>query len=306
MYVRNNKCSVACDILDALLYITIMASTLFIFQVLLLIVCNYSRLTCTSQYVDKNKNNVNPNPSLDANGIPVLDKSQFAPFDTDIRDDCRDLLEYCQSHIYGHVYLQCPGLCTKFLEEEGMIGTAHDNPDALYEVGTLQLHTTHKVQGSHMAVDADRFEGYVLVFAVVPLLPGMAVYYYEMMEHLHGVFEFKVEFVLLPIDHEHGIHLKTREKENGKVVVLEEDSAYTVTETHPWVKHLTSIKPRTGLGTNNYVGGVTVEQRQLQTDRVTIYIVSADGYYVEQLISPSMSNLKERIRIYTKTMDYEL
>ena len=263
-----------------------------------------------SQYVGKNNDSGsgNPNPSLDANGIPVLDKSQFAPFDTDIRDDCRDLLEYCQSHIYGHVYLQCPGLCTKLLKEEGMIGTAHDNPDALYEVGTLRTYQDKDSSrgGTATTVDADRFEGYVLVFAVVPLLPGMAVYYYEMMEHLHGVFEPKVEFVLLPIDHEHGIHLKTRERKNGKVVVLEEHSVFTVTEKHPWVKHLTSIKPRTGLGTKEYGDGVTVEQRPLQTDRVTIYIVSADGYYVEQLISPSLTNLKERIRIYTKTMDYEL
>jgi hypothetical protein len=250
-----------------------------------------------SQYTEKNTD------SSYTNGIPVLDKSQFAPFDTDIRDDCRDLLEHCQSDIYGHVYLQCPGLCTKFLEQEGFVGTAHNNPDALYEAGTLR---TYQPSGGSGTVDSDRFEGYVLVFAVVPLLPGMAVYYYEMMAHLHGVFEPKVEFVLLPIELEYGIHLKTRDKENGKVVVFDEESAYTVTETHPWVKHLSSIKPRSGLGTKEYGDGVTVEQRPLQTDRVSVYIVSADGYFVEQLIAPSMSKLKERIRIYTKTMDYEL
>ena len=236
-------------------------------------------------------------------GIPELDRSQFAPFDTDVRDDCRDLLEHCQSDIYGHVYLQCPGLCTKFLHQEGFVGTAHDNPDALYEAGTLR---TYRNSGGHGTVDSDRFEGYVLVFAVVPLLPGMAVYYYEMMAHLHSVFDPKVEFVLLPIDIEYGIHLKTREKENGKVVVLDEESFETVTDKHPWVKHLTSIKPRSGLGTNEYGDGVTVEQRGLQFDRVSVYIVSADGYFVEQLIVPSMSKLKEKIRIYTKTLDYEL
>ena len=90
------------------------------------------------------------------------------------------------------------------------------------------------------------------------------------------------------------------------MVVLDEESAETVTETHPWVKHLSSVKPRSGLGTKEYGDGVTVEQRPLQTDRVSVYIVSADGYFVEQLIVPTMSNLKERIRMYTKTMDYEL
>mmetsp|Transcript_3311 Transcript_3311/g.3947 ORF Transcript_3311/g.3947 Transcript_3311/m.3947 type:complete len:259 (+) Transcript_3311:31-807(+) len=253
-----------------------------ILQIFLLI-CSYF----LSQFIEGNNDN--------ANAIPVLNKSQIAPFDTDIRDDCRDLLEFCQSHIYGHVYLQCPGLCTKLLEEEGMIGTIDENPDALYE-GTLRTY-----QGTR--IDADRFEGYVLVLAVVPLLPGMAIYYYEMMEYLHGVFKPKVDFVLLPIDHYHGIHIKV--KENGKVVILEEKSAATVTEKHSLMKHLTSIKPRSGLGTKER-DGVTIEQRPLQTDRVTIYIVSADGYYVEQLISPTMNNLKQKIRTFSKTIDYEL
>ena len=251
----------------------------------------------------------NPDPSPIRNnnyggGIPALDKSQFAPFDSDIRDDCRDLLEYCQSQIYGHVYLQCPGLCTKLLEEEGVVGTSHENPDALYEAGTLRTYPHGDL------IDADRFEGYVLVLAIVPLLPGMSVYYYDMMEFLHKVFVPTVEFVLLPIDHDHGIHIKMREERNGnggKVVVLEEESAITVTKTHPWIKHLISIKPRSGLGARGEEDGVTtIEQRPLQTDRVTIYIVSADGFYIERLISPSMNKLKQKIRTYTKTIDYEL
>jgi hypothetical protein len=89
----------------------------------------------------------------------------------------------------------------------------------------------------------------------------MTVYYYEMMEYLHGVFKPKAEFVIQPIDHYHGIYIK---------VFLEEKSAITVVEDKRWMKHLTSIKPQSGLGTKEE-GGVTVEQRPLQTGRVTIY-----------------------------------
>lgn len=271
-----------------------MLSPLFSFHVLVLLLCCS---ICVPQNTDRHGD-----PDY-IPGIPSLDKSQFAPFDTNIRDDCRDLLTYCQSDMFGHVYLQCPDLCTKYLQEEGFKGTAHDDPDALYEAGKLRL---FQHSGGRGTVDSDRFEGYVLVFAVVPLLPGMAIYYYEMMAHLHRVFNPKAEFVLLPIDLGHEIHLKIREKENGKVVVLAEEDADTVEETHPWVKHLTSIKPRSGWGTRDHGDGETVEQRALQFDRVSVYIVSADGYFVEQLIVPSMSKLKEKIRTYTKTMDYEL
>lgn len=226
-----------------------------------------------------------------------LDTSRIAPFDTDIRDDCQSILSHCQSDMFAHVYLQCPLSCSNFLQEEGMVGTTqfNDNQDALY-VGTLRTYKGKRI-------DADRFEGYVLVVATIPLLPGMAVYYYEMLEHLHTVFTPQVEFVIIPLDHELGIHISLHDK--GKVVVLEEESITTALERNPWIQHLTSIKPRRGLGTTEF-GGDEILQRPLHTDRVNIYIVSADGYYVERLISPSMELLQQKVRLYTKTIDYEL
>jgi hypothetical protein len=236
-----------------------------------------------------------PQPEI----VKRLDHSRVAPFDKDIRDDCRSLLPQCQSDVFAHVFLQCPASCTRYLHEEGMVGTAHDNPDALYDVGTLRTYRGKRIE-------ADRFEGFVLVLAVVPLLPGIAVYYYEMMEHLHTVFAPHVEFVIMPMDHGHGIHIHQRDEGVGKVVVLEEESATTALEKHPWIQHLTSIKPRRGLGTKEHGNGDEILQRPLQTDRVTFYIVSADGYYVESLISPSMEQLQQKINTYIKTIGYEL
>jgi hypothetical protein len=226
-----------------------------------------------------------------------LDPSRIAPFDRDIRDDCRSLLVHCTSDIFAHIFLQCPASCTQLLQEEGMKGIA-TNTDALYDVGTLRTY-----QGQR--VNADRFEGYVLVVAIVPLLPGMAVYYYEMMEQLHSIFVPQVEFVIIPMDLEYGIHIPQRQK--GKVVILEEESVVTALEKHPWIQHLSSIRPRSGLGTREGAKEENVIlQRPIQADRVTFYIVSADGYYVESLISPTMELLQKKIILYQKTMDYEL
>ena len=86
-----------------------------------------------------------------------------------------------------------------------------------------------------------------------------------------------------------------------KVVVLEEESAI---DTHPWVKHLTSVVPRTGAATKDHRGNI--QQTDLRTDRVNIYVVSADGYYIERLISPTMAVLQQKIAVYLKTIDYEL
>lgn len=219
------------------------------------------------------------------------DRALLAPFDTDIRKDCRSILIHCQSEIFAHVYLQCPAMCTKYLEQEGMKGTADHNPEALWEVGTLRTY-----QGKR--IDSDRFEGYVTVISILPLLPGMAFYFYEMMETLHSQFAPKVEFVILPIDLGEGLHIKTRE--DPKVVILEEEGAI---ETHPWVKHLLSVKPRSGAASRNHRDEVV--QVDLPTDRLTVYIVSSDGYFVERLTVPTMAVLQRKISVYLKTIGYD-
>jgi hypothetical protein len=248
-----------------------------------------------------------------------LDHSRIAPFDRDIRDDCRSLLSHCTSDIFAHVFLQCPASCTQLLHEEGMRGIAATNTEALYDISVVMGNTRSSLrtyQGQR--VQTDRFEGYVLVVAILPLLPGMAVYYYEMMEHLHSIFVPKVELVIIPMDLQHGIHIQPRK--DGKVVLLEEESVTTALHTHPWIKHLSSIRPRSGLGTRDDTTTTTttttdnddddnqiiIKQRPIQTDRVTFYIVSADGYYIESLISPTMKLLQKKISLYTKTIDYEL
>jgi hypothetical protein len=241
-----------------------------------------------------------PQPTVDdldafekaTNRHQAEDRQVLAPFDTDIRNDCRSILKHCQSDIFSHAYLQCPAMCTKYLEEEGMKGAAHDNPEALWDVGTLRTY-----QGKR--IEADRFEGYVTVIAILPMLPGMAFYYYEMMETLHSQFDPKVEFVILPIDVGEGVHIKIR-PDNPKVVILEEETAI---ETHPWVQHLMSIRPRSGAATKDHHDQVV--QVDLPTDRLTVYVVSSDGYFVERMTVPTMAALKRTIAIYLKTIDYD-
>ena len=279
-----------------------------------------------------------------------LDTSRLAPFDKDIREDCVSIQLHCTSDVFAHVFLQCPATCTALLHEEGMKGTVPPGTeDYLYEVGMLRTTTPRQDDPQQQqqrrqsrSIDAERFEGSVLVLAVVPLLPGMAVYYYELMEHLHTIFCKKgTEFVVLPIDVELGIHIQERggssttaggkDKNNHKqgVVVLEEQPISAV-EKHVWMKHLTSVTPRSGAalrdddddddsddddddnendnssGNNKNNPKTKVQQTPLHTDRVTFYIVSADGHFVERVISPTLAELRKKVSTYIKTVDYEL
>eukprot|EP00934_Nitzschia_sp_Nitz4_P001835 Nitzschia sp. Nitz4//scaffold28_size193895//146424//146975//NITZ4_001678-RA/size193895-processed-gene-0.235-mRNA-1//1//CDS//3329546021//1835//frame0 len=183
-------------------------------------------------------------------------------------------------------------MCTKLLQREGMKGSADANPDALWEIKRLRTR-----QGE--VINPERFEGSITVISLLPLLPGMAAYYEEMMEYLHSVYSPLVEFVIIPIDVGAKIHLK--ERSDQKVVVLEEETAI---DTHPWVKHLSSIKPRSGAAMTDHNGEVS--QVELETDRLNVYIVSADGYFVERFTVPTLETLKQSIAVYLKTIDYEL
>jgi hypothetical protein len=239
----------------------------------------------------------------------VPDRATMAPFDTDIRDDCRRLLEHCQSAMFPHIYLQCPALCTKYLTQEGSKGVVAPHTEETLWEGTFRTLSGQRIH-------AERFEGSVMVIALLPLLPGMAKYYYEMMEVLHEKFFPKVECIIIPIDVGEGIHLSPRP--SSQVVIFEEESSLL---SHPWVQHLHAVIPRSGAAsrkdptvpppattttttTTTMGGAVQLQQVELPTDRLTVYLVSADGYFVERMTVPTMAVLQRQIAMYLRTMDY--
>jgi hypothetical protein len=235
----------------------------------------------------------------------------YGTFDQDSREDCRPmLLQYCQSDLYGHIYVQCAKSCTDYLHATAgggdMVGTI-DNEDALYQLPPLRLYN-NKYHNNKL--DMERFEGSVTLVAIVPLIPGMAAYHYELLLHVHETFAPHLECIIIPIDHGHEIHIKERQPQgsrssssssNNMVWVAEEESAL---HTVPLIQHLLSVKPRNGSGTHDSQGNVV--QVELPYDRVTVYILSADSLFVERLVSPTLAALKSKIHVYLKTIDYEL
>eukprot|EP00980_Cylindrotheca_fusiformis_P002913 scaffold675_cov103-Cylindrotheca_fusiformis.AAC.24 len=185
---------------------------------------------------------------------------------------------------------------------EGMVGMAPSDDELWWE----SIESVRTIDGKR--ISTDRWDGSVSVVATVPLLPGMAPYYYEMMETLHNKFAPHVEMVLIPIDMGETWHIQQRtttkqQQKNAKVVLLEEESPTSIT-SHPFIHYLTStIIPKSGAVVTNHHG--EVESIDLHTDRVTFFIIGADGYYIERLISPSMKTLRERIALFLKTTDYD-
>ena len=206
-------------------------------------------------------------------------------FDMDTRDDClQQTKEACLSD--PDLYFQCAMTCSQHTFVEGYIGEAQD-PE---EVFGLQVTTA---EGKKISLED--YEGYVTLFAVVPLLPGMAQYYYEMLEHVNKVFSYTVEILLFPwnVNDPKRVSLKPHDdahKHQSKKVILLEESMQPCEA----MEFLASLQP--------YIG---TYDPTIEMDRVSIFMISSDGKYVERLISPSMSILERRLQVFLKQLDEE-
>ena len=265
----------------------IMFTKVVIVDLLMIFIATFSILTTTS-------------------ATEITSSEPYGNFDIDTRDDCISNIVHCQSDIYGHIFVQCSKTCTEYLQESGgggnMVGTVDDGmEEEFYNLPSMRL-----ANGSINKLNMERFEGSVTLISVVPLLPGMAAYYYEMFVHLYESFHPYVECIIIPIDLGSGIHIKETQKldktkPGSRVWIVEEETNIL---SNKLVKFLLHVKPRNGSGTTDEVTG-EVRQVELDTDRVTTYILSADATFVERFVSPSLQQLQDKVRTYLKTIDYQ-
>ena len=236
----------------------------------------------------------------------ITSSEPYGKFDIDTREDCIQNIVHCQSDIYGHIFVQCSKTCTEYLQKSGgggnMVGTVNDGmEEEFYNLPSMRL-----ANGSINKLNMERFEGSVTLISVVPLLPGMAAYYYEMFVHIYESFHPYVECIIIPIDLGVGIHIKETQKvekntKSSRVWIVEEETNIL---SNKLVKFLLHVKPRNGSGTKDELSG-EIQQVELDTDRVTTYILSADATFVERLVSPSLIQLQDKVRTYLKTIDYQ-
>jgi hypothetical protein len=96
-----------------------------------------------------------------------------------------------------------------------MCCVAHDQ-DALYQF------SAKAIDGS--VFDFDQFDGYVAIIAAIPLLPGMAQFYFELTEKLASLHPFQVACMILPFESTQGHtdpNVSMDWKDDGKCVKLE-------------------------------------------------------------------------------------
>ena len=206
-------------------------------------------------------------------------------WDKDSRSDCEQREEAGQCIQDTVTFYQCPTSCTSKLKFAGMRtqGEASD-PEDFFELSN-PLPNNKKLT-------FDRFEGYVTMITVIPLLPGMGQYYYDMLEHLHKIYPFTLEMIIFP--------LRIPDHPNVQLNIMETSKITVVPE-------LTKDGDR--IGSNavlEYLEKVIHPGNNfIFTDRVTTYIISYNAAFIEKEASPTLDILERLVLHYLGEMEWK-
>ena len=213
-------------------------------------------------------------------------------WDQDTLDDCEARALSGQCTLDDTTFYQCPKTCKKGIESpgdrtQGEVEDGHE--DELFELST-------PLPGNKM-LEWDRFEGYVTLVAVIPLLPGMAQYYYDMMEHLHTIWPYTLEIVVFPVrlkeDPENHPPVQLKIPDKSKIVVTKELKVADMNtiESNPILEYIEeAINPGSGF---------------LLTDRVTTYIISFNAKFIEKDASPSLDFLERLVTHHLQAYEWK-
>jgi hypothetical protein len=195
-------------------------------------------------------------------------------FQQDKTDNCAESIDSCTSS--ETFYFDCPITCSKHLSKEFSMFKTKE---------AYQLYDMEVEKENGDLLEIENFEGYVFIYAVVPLLPGMGQFYYELLEHIRSVYQLSTTSVLLPVhvhDDDKSPAMKIQSHDESNSILLKESK-----EVPPGLmKYLTDSK--------HIVGS---DETEISYDRVTIYMFSADGIFFQRLISPTLKALRSGIDI---------
>jgi hypothetical protein len=207
---------------------------------------------------------------------------------------CQERADQCVT--YHNMWYECPITCSKHYELEGQMAEERNDPEQLF-----QLHVT-KYNGGDASktstVSLEDNEGYLTLFAVLPLLPGMAQYYYDAIDHISKVYKYTLVPIILPIivptdeDSDQQKHTKglpnLKPLNDSKCVLLQPEKD---AQTNSVLRYLLSRTPVAGNS-----------QLQFTADRPTIFLVSHTGMYIERIVAPTMELMELRIKVHELSM----
>mmetsp|Transcript_2393 Transcript_2393/g.5533 ORF Transcript_2393/g.5533 Transcript_2393/m.5533 type:complete len:242 (-) Transcript_2393:112-837(-) len=124
-------------------------------------------------------------------------------FDHDVNSDlCRTETSadpaICTSN--STMWFSCPISCAAvYSGPRGTMAEERNDPEQFFELRGRRAASAVGAKSNHGSeISLEGNEGYITMFAVVPMLPGMAEYYYHAIEHIAQVYKYTVVAMILP------------------------------------------------------------------------------------------------------------
>eukprot|EP00934_Nitzschia_sp_Nitz4_P003814 Nitzschia sp. Nitz4//scaffold28_size193895//163172//163894//NITZ4_001685-RA/size193895-processed-gene-0.82-mRNA-1//-1//CDS//3329546042//3804//frame0 len=211
-------------------------------------------------------------------------------FQRDTKPECAEASEeWCAQDPTR--WLTCPMACPQTLEREGAMAEVHQDPEAFFQI-PVESYPPH----SHISSLEDQ-EGYVTLFAVLPLKdPGMANFYRNMLEHVANVFPYTIQTIILPWIELEGDHDSNDTPMKQTISQWKPSKRLLMLEPTPRVTQALDYLVQAPLAAGN-------PDATLAVDRVTVFLVSMDGVYIERLVSPTMTLLERRASVFLQQLD---
>ena len=192
----------------------------------------------------------------------------------------------------SRTWYECPISCSKKFEREGSMAEERDDPEQFFNL--------HVVSSKGSVHSLENNEGYITLFAVVPMMRGVSQYYYDVIEHIRMVYKYTVVSIVYPYQNPKSATISLiRPANDAKTITLmsgpppssDDDDGNTVT--------LNYLLSRTIVAGND-------RDVELATDRPTIFLISHDGMFIERLVAPTMETIERRIKVYEQAMDFDV
>ena len=212
------------------------------------------------------------------------------------------------------MWFSCPISCAWVLH--GGMGTMAEertNPEQFYELRVEKMHEGASNKGTDTSLENN--EGYITMYAVLPMLPGMTEYYYRAIEHIAQVYKYTLVAMILPY------YDTTENKQDdtspisilksivgsqageAKSILLTGYDARQKTDNEV-LEYLLSRDAVAGTLDPENHGGSDENDNTLLITRLNVFLVSHTGMFIERVVSPTMEIIERRIKVHEIAMEH--
>mmetsp|Transcript_23042 Transcript_23042/g.54687 ORF Transcript_23042/g.54687 Transcript_23042/m.54687 type:complete len:294 (+) Transcript_23042:127-1008(+) len=243
-------------------------------------------------FTTSHHNICSPSPSV------VVVVSAFEFQHDDDPETCQRRVQQCMKD--PKTWYECPIACSQKFEREGSMAEERDDPEQFFN---FQVVTS---KGSTYSIDNN--DGYITLFAVLPMMSGVSQYYYDAIEHIRGVYRYTLVSMVYPYQNPKSATMAfIRPAKDAKTISLM--SGPPTTTTSPNTE--TTPDDDANTVTLNYLLSRTIvagndRDVELATDRPTIFLISHDGMFIERLVAPTMETIERRIKVYEQAMNFDI